>query len=229
VATRSVFVPQPTSIGVREVSVDFQWFPGMAVSQAQKSIVSLHEQAAKVGLDDLLEISSKSPSAEGVALSAFNLKFTTLKYNRTFSVEMAFQASKVFERGGPFLELLDTDSRTAKRDERLKTSGRLTKFMFMKMEFPTRPITYFYDWLYVNALTKNRDLWPALLRAGGFTDIVFNPEKSLNCQAYSAALFVSLVATNKLEDALESPESFLAVTRDCYRSREQKHDLFTHR
>jgi hypothetical protein len=221
VAVRPVFIPCSSGIGVREVSVEFKWFPGMAVSQAQRSIASLHEEAGKSGLHDLLEISSKSTDENGVALSAFNLKFTTLKYNRTFSVETAFQASKVFEHGGPFKDLLDADSRAAKRDERLKTSGRLLKFVFLKSEFPLRPTTYFYDWLYINALAKNRELWDAVTHASGFTDIVFNPEKSVNCQAFSAALFSSLNHAGKLEEALESPGSFLTVTQDAYQLRER--------
>lgn len=221
-AVRPVFVPSSDRIGVRVVPVEFKWFPGMAVSQAQRSIASLHEEAAKAGLRDLLEISSKSADEAGVALSAFNLTFTTRKYNRTFSVEMAFQASKVFERGGPFKELLELDSRAAKRDERLKTSGRLTKFVFFQQEFPLRPTTYFYDWLYINALAKNTQLWSAVTDAGGFTDIVFNPERSVNCQAFSAALFASLKRAGKVEDALESAESFLAVTRSAYELRERE-------
>ncbi|MEM5387887.1 hypothetical protein VSR68_30495 [Paraburkholderia phymatum] len=202
--------------------MEFTWFPGMAVSQAQRSIASLHHEAAKAGLHDLLEISSKSANKVGVALSAFNLTFTTRKYNRTFSVEMAFQASKVFERGGPYKDLLEADSRTAKRDERLKTSGRLLRFVFLQQEFPLRPATYFYDWLYINALAKNRELWDAVTGAGGFTDIVFNPEKSVNCQAFSAALFASLKQAGRLEEALESTDSFLDITRSAYRLREQE-------
>ncbi|WP_407973286.1 DUF6977 family protein (plasmid) [Burkholderia pyrrocinia] len=218
-AIRPVFVPSPSGVGVREFSVEFKWFPGMAVSQTQRSIVSLHEEAERLGLHKLLEISSKSKDPAGVALSAFNLSFTTLKYNRTFSVEMAFQASKVFEHGGPFKDLLDADSRAAKRDERLKSSGRLVRFEFLTFKFPLQPTTYFYDWLYVNALAKNRDLWAAVTSAGGFTDIVFNPEKSLNCQAYSAALFASLVRADRLDDALASPDAFLEATREAYQRR----------
>ncbi len=229
-AVRPVFIPCSSGVGVREVSVEFTWFPGMATSQSQRSIASLHEEAAKSGMHDLLEISSKSADVNGVALSAFNLSFTTLKYNRTFSVEMAFQASKVFEHGGPFKDLLDADSRTAKRDERLKTSGRLVKFAFLKYEFPLQPRTYFYDWLYINALAKNPSLWGAVTHAGGFTDIVFNPEKSINCQAFSAALFSSLQRHDRLEEALDSPAAFLSVTRAAYEARERqnaKGSLFT--
>ncbi|WP_186038462.1 DarT1-associated NADAR antitoxin family protein [Burkholderia gladioli] len=220
-ANRPVFVPTQSAVGVQEFSVDFTWFPGMAVSQAQRSIKSLHEEAHKRGLQNLLEISSKSDREEGVALSAFNLSFTTQKYNRTYSVEKAFQASKVFEHGGPYKDLLDADSRAAKRDDRLKTSGRLVEFNFLSLHFPLQPTTFFYDWLYINALAKNRELWPAVTEAGGFTDIVFNPEKSVNCQAYSAALFASLVRASRLDEALVSPTSFLAVTQDAYRRRAQ--------
>jgi hypothetical protein len=222
VAVRPVFIPSSDRIGVRVVPVEFKWFPGMAVSQAQRSIASLHREAAKFGLHDLLEISSKSADEAGVALSAFNLAFTTRKYNRTFSVEMAFQASKVFERGGPFKELLELDSRAAKRDERLRTSGRLLKFVFFQQEFPLRPTTYFYDWLCINALAKNTELWSAVTGAGGFTDIVFNPDKSVNCQAFSAALFASLKLAGKIEEALVSADSFLAVTRSAYEFRERE-------
>ncbi|WP_071765977.1 DarT1-associated NADAR antitoxin family protein [Burkholderia ubonensis] len=222
-ATRSVFVPtDPPDIGVREVAVDFEWFPGMALSQARKSIASLHERADRLGLKNLLEISSKSPREEGVALSAFNLQFTTMKYQRTFSVEMAFQASKVFERGGPYKDLLEADSRSAKRDERLKTSGRLIAFKFFQREFPLSPLTYFYDWLYINAVAKNKRLWPALTSSSGFTDIAFNPGKSINCQAYSAALFVSLCRSQKLDDALVSPEAFLTITSEAHAKRDRE-------
>ena len=67
-----------------------------------KSVDSLHAAALKLpGISRVLEVSSKSREELGVALSAFNLTFTTLKHNRTFSVECAYQGSKVFERGGP--------------------------------------------------------------------------------------------------------------------------------
>ncbi|WP_425117590.1 hypothetical protein [Burkholderia gladioli] len=43
----------------------------------------------------------------------------------------------------------------------------------------------------------------------------------MNCQAYSAALFASLVRTSRLDEALVSPASFLTVTLDAYRRRAQ--------
>ena len=51
----------------------------------------------------------------------------------------------------------------------------------------------FYSWLYFIALNQNKKLKTEILNYEAFTDIEFNPEKSLNCQAYSAALYSSMV------------------------------------
>ena len=45
----------------------------------------------------------------------------------------------------------------------------------------------------MNALLENEHIRNQLLEYEGFTDIAFNPKKSFNCQAYSAALFISLI------------------------------------
>ncbi|WP_313166196.1 DarT1-associated NADAR antitoxin family protein [Massilia oculi] len=219
-AVRTVFLPaESMQVGVREINVNFTWYPGMAVSQAQKSILSLHQNAAEKGICNILEISSKSPDELGVALSAFNLKITTKKHGRIFSVESAFQGSKVFECGGPFIDLFEATSREAKRDVRLKQSGNLTGFSFYGMSFPLVPRTFFYDWIYCNALVQNESLIASLFDYDGFTDIVFNPEKSINCQAYSAALFVSLCRSGLLNEAMSSPEIFLDLVGREYKER----------
>lgn len=211
-ATRPVFVPLHDRLGVLVKQIEFTWHPGLSASQKKKSVKSLHESArSSLSIDDILEISTKSESASGVALSAFNLKFTTRKNKLTLSVESAFQGSKVFDFGGPFVDLYEVDSKSAKIDKRTKTSGSLIGFSFFGIRWKTHPITAFYDWLYVNALTKNPDLAEELTRHEAFTDIEFNPEKSLNCQAYSAALYVSLVKNGFLEEAISSQEKFIEV------------------
>src|SRR4051812_31428015 len=100
-ATRPIFISKPSGpLLVVTHHVEFQWFPGMAMSQARKSIESLHAAArSQIGVADVLEISSKSPSELGVSLSAFNLMIKTVKHEREFSLECAYQSSKVFERG----------------------------------------------------------------------------------------------------------------------------------
>ncbi|SFO94377.1 DarT1-associated NADAR antitoxin family protein [Qipengyuania nanhaisediminis] len=211
-ARRPIFVPLIDGKRfVREIHVDFQWFPGFAKSQKQKSIRALHAMAREqYQVCNPLEVSSKSEDPMGVALSSFNLKFTTQK-GRTFTVEAAFQGSKVFERGGPFIDIFEMEPKEAKRDERLRNSGRLTKFSFFKEDWPLEPKTAFYDWLYINALLKNPNLARKVTDIDGFTDIEFNPDRSINCQARAVALYCALYHNDKLEEALESPESFRSL------------------
>jgi len=202
---------------VKTEMIDFTWFPGMSVSQKQKSIDSLHE-AAKTNLPNvkkILEISSKSRDSLGIALSAFNLSFTTLKQQRTLTIESAFQGSKVFQRGGPYTDIFDMPPREAKKDKRLLTSGRLAGFKFFGIEWELEPRTAFYDWLYISALKKRTELSEQLLEYSAFTDIEFNPERSINCQAYSAALYVSLFKLGILDEAIASKETFLATIKSA--------------
>lgn len=216
-AVRPVFVP--TDAGhVLSVTkdVDFPWAPGMSKTQKQKSIRALHTAANEQGLNTLLEISSKSEDEIGVELSAFNLIIKTKKLGKEFTVESAFQASKVFEMGGPYVDILDKSSMEAKKDIRLKESGNLVSFKFYNTIWPLVPRTAFYDWLYLSALNQNKNLALHLLNFDGFTDIEFNPAKSINCQARAAALYVSLVRRNRLDDVLSSKDKFLLSLASHY-------------
>lgn len=213
-ASRPIFTPSLNGkLLVCTQYVDFQWYPGMAKSQSQKSIASLHTAAKnQIGVDKILEISSKSPDELGVSLSAFNLMIKTVKHEREFSLECAYQASKVFERGGPFLDLLDVKSIDAKRDPRLNQHGRLIKFRFYGLDWKLEPRTAFYDWLYINALHKKPELAEQVLTYRAFSDIAFNPERSINCQAYAAALYVSLHERGLLtNEVLKNQAAYLAA------------------
>ena len=210
-ATRPVFIVLRTAMSfVREKPVEFRWHAGLAVSQKQKSIAELHAAAkTALGIEKIFEISSKSPDALGVALSAFNLKLSL--GDRCVPVEVAFQSSKVFLNGGPYLDLLDATPRDAKADPRLKQSGRLLTFRFQGADWPLQPTTLFYDWLYLKALAENPQLAEPFGEYQAFTDIEFNPEKSINCQARSAALYVGLRREGLLDEALSSPDSYLEL------------------
>ena len=212
-AIRKVFrVNLSDSNYVDTIDINFEWNPGFAHIQKEKNIQALHKNYLKIYKNDkILEISSKSSEKLGVNLSAFNLTFTTLKKNNTFSVESAFQSSKKFEFGGPYKDLLDKDSRTAKKDIRLKTSGKLVSFIFFNQEWPLEPRTLFYDWLYINSLYKNETLAEEILNYDAFTDIEFNHNRSINCQAYSAALFVSLVKRNLINQAIKDSEQYKEI------------------
>ena len=186
----------------------------MSLKQKQRSIAELHSEAnLKHGLNKPLEISSKSDHEVGVRLSSFNLKFITQKQRRTLTVEAAFQGSKVFERGGPFRDIFMLSPKEAKRDLRLKESGAITGFDFFGVTWDLMPRTAFYDWLYINALMKNIDLAEDLAYFDYFTDIEFNPDRSVNCQARSAALFSSLKSRDLLASALADQEAFLEMHR----------------
>lgn len=195
---------------VQERQIEFEWNPGFAPIQKRKNISAMHAAAALLGVTPLLEVSTKSDSKLGQRLSAFNLPIE-LKDGRTIPLESAFQGSKVFENGGPFWDIYELDSRSAKHDERLRNSGKIIKFSFEGLEFPAEPKTSFYDWLYTRALRPHKEYLERLNDFAGFTDIEFNPEKSINCQARSCAVFVSLMKKGLLESALESPENFIAT------------------
>lgn len=210
-AARPVFLPsaKPARL-VEEVSVEFLWHKGMAPSQKKKNVAELHQAAAKRGLTPLLEVSSKSEEKLGNRLSAFNLK-VELDEGGSVPLENAFQASKVFQNAGPFTELLWVEPRTAKRDDRLTSSGPLVGFKFQSQEFPLIPKTAFYDWLYIRALYPHREFLARLHDYKGFTDIEFNPAKSINCQARSCATFVSLNRLDILRQCAQSSSYFMRV------------------
>ncbi len=210
-AVRPVFVVSlDNKYCVRE-NVQFEFFSGFSDKQKQRSINSLHQAfALKNPGKKILEISSKSEIELGVKLSAFNL-MTKADNGKEISVESVFQASKVFEKGGPYKDLLEVSSRTAKKDERLKNSGKIIAFNINEQIFSTEPKTYFYNWLYINTLHLHPDLEEQILEYEAFTDIEFNPQKSINCQAEAAAIYVSLQKQGVLNEALKSKEIFLDV------------------
>ena len=183
---------------------------GVTTAQIRKNIRELHEIYLATHPDKkILEISTKSADELGVKLSAFNLMI-----REGVSLESAFQGSKVFERGGPYTNLIGKPAVYAKSDGRLKNSGALISFNFEGKDFPKDPPTFFYNWFYITTLAANEDLAQELLvqKFDAFTDIAFNPDKGkVNCQAEAAAIFVSLSRQNLLEDALADEKNFLRI------------------
>ena len=214
-AKRPIFIPQYSgNLLVRTEYIDFKWFAGMTTSQKQKSVHSFHSAAMSIGAcQSPLEISTKSLVDLGVGLSAFNLKITTQKLAKTFTVESAYQSSKVFENGGPYKDLLEAPSLAAKRDPRLKESGNLIHFDFFGDRWDLEPKTAFYDWVYINALHKNELAVVELNGYDSFTDIEFNPIKSLNCQAYSVALYKSLAERKLITKATTSKSDYFEIIK----------------
>lgn len=209
-ANRPVYRVKDSQPYYEEILVDFEYYSGFSLKQKQKTIASLHKEYLLCNKEaKILEISTKSKNLIGISLSAFQLMISTKR--RKYSVECAFQGSKVFQNGGPYIDLFNKSSVEAKKDVRLRTSGKLIEFEFYNRAFPLQPVDYFYNWLYINALQLNRKLSKDIMLYDSFTDIEFNPKRSINCQAKAAAMFVGLKKAEKLEAALEAPREFLRI------------------
>lgn len=210
-AQRPIFVPNVDEGSfVKKVNLIFEWHSGFSVKQKQKSIESLHEAAKIKHLSPILEISTKSHENIGKKLSAFNL-FLKLDENEKISVESAYQGSKIFEKGGPYRDFFHMSGRDIKKDKRLHNSGRLIGFDFNGIRWGLEPKNAFYDWIYINALYQNQNLTKNLFKYKGFSDIEFNPNKSINCQAKAAALFVSLHRNNLINKVVSDKTQFLKI------------------
>jgi hypothetical protein len=208
-ASRVVFLPTAKEEVAlfTEHLVSFEWVPGMAISQGTKSVLNLHAAArVDLGIERILEISTRSPEHFGISLSAFNLQVEVS--DKLVSVEVAYQSSKIFSDGGPYLDLLNGSSMDAKQDSRLKTSGDLQGFKFEENIWPLNGNPNFYDYLYIKGLVNNPDN-EKLFDYEAFTDIAFNQnkikasvKKSFNCQARSTAIYCSLMRRMKKEQII---------------------------
>ncbi|VUT27797.1 MAG: hypothetical protein SYNGOMJ08_00348 [Candidatus Syntrophoarchaeum sp. GoM_oil] len=233
-AQRPIFIPNlDKGRYVIKEDIEFEWHPGMSVQQKQKSINSLHESAKNKGIYPVLEISTKSELSIGRNLSAFNL-LMNFDNNKKITVEAAYQGSKVFEHGGPYREFFYLTGKKIKKDEKLQKSGKLIEFDFNGIKWQLKPVNAFYDWLYINALYQNRDLSNQILDYKGFSDIEFNPNKSINCQARAAALFVSLYKHKLLDSVISDRNIYLDLIqknenglKNKTKSRQTELDLFS--
>ena len=193
-ATRPAWTIKEGAIVSRDF--DFSWNGGFALSQKQKNIRNLHQAIEQATGGNALEVSSKSHIELGRRLSAFSLKLNNVY------LENIFQSSKKYENGGPYIDLLEVEPKDAKRDERHRTSGKLLAFVKDGIEWPLEPKTAFYDYLYIKAVIENLGYDLDLSAYSWFTDIEFNPEKSINCQARSAAIY-KLLQEKELFEVVE--------------------------
>ena len=163
----------------------FEFNSGFSVTQKKKNIKALHEAIGR----RTLEVSTKSNDFIGQQLSAFNLTYDGNPF------ECVFQASKKYEYGGPYIDLLTKLPKEAKRDVRHASSGKLIGFVYMGEEFALEPKTFFYDYMYIKAVQQSVDEDDLLeiLNYDYFTDIEFNPNKSINCQAKSVAIIKAML------------------------------------
>ena len=215
-ANRPVFTVDDR-LYVNMINTDFEYHNGFSAAQRQRSSESLHKAFKRRYPEArILEVSSFSKEEAGVLLSAFNLRLS-LKNGEKVPVESAFQGGKIFENGGPYKDLVMAAPKDAKRDVRLRESGRIIGFDFEGQHFLSEPATLFYTWLYLKALQENSELAGQVLQYDAFTDIVFNPARSINCQAYACAVYVSLQRKNELEQAMADIDFLADILRKAPR------------
>ena len=209
-AKRPVFIAKNSYPYYEIQEVVFDFYSGFAISQKQKSIKSLHEKFMEQNKGiHVLEVSTKSLELLGTKLSAFNLPLCV--EGKEISVECIFQASKKFEKGGPYADILNMNSREAKKDLRLKESGKIEAFVFNGQYFENEPKDYFYNWIYIKALYEQKEYLEQVKKYSAFTDIEFNPERSLNCQAKAIAIAIGLLQAGVLEDCMADRERLLEI------------------
>ena len=213
-AKRPIFIPDKNSRPpVREKYLEFKWHPGFAPSQKKKSILELHSVAKQKGIHPVLEVSTKSEDDIGLKLSAFNLRIDIANIG-SVPLESVYQGSKVFESGGPYTDMYYKSPRDAKRDERLKKSGNLVGFRFEEIDWELEPKTAFYDWLYLQAFLKSNLPTEQIRLYTAFTDIEFNPTRSVNCQARSCAIISSLLQVNLLSEVAMNKSLFMNIMQE---------------
>ena len=185
---------------------EFEWSGGFALVQKQKNIKALHDSIIQRYGETALEVSSKSTIPLGKDIGAFSLKWGDIP------LENIFQSAKKYEKAGPFTDLLQVSPKEAKQDERHHSSGKLVAFVRDDEVWPLEPKTAFYDYIYLKALTGNYGDELDLSEYEWFTDIEFNPKKSINCQARSAAIY-KLLQKKKLFGELCEMERWIAFHR----------------
>ena len=223
-AIRSVFIPTNKYPYFEDISVNMPWFGGFAPQQKRRCYLSQHLNFLadpRYSTYKPLEISSASHVPVGSALSAMNLKKHCNVLGHDVVLESAFQASRIYQRIdgskiGSFPELLDLPGKECKKQVKDLSEGLHSyQYTFDGLDFPAPAfhISLFYDWLYINALCEdsNREAREALIHGGfnAFTDIA---TKSLNSQARSCAIFVSLEQLGLL-DRVRSFEAYIELFR----------------
>lgn len=229
-AVRLAFIPQPPAekllVSVRPVA--FVWHKGMSLAVRQRSVVALHEALLRQGWAQRpLEVSTKSLTQPlGSALSSFKLTG-----RKGATVEQIFQSSKVFQGDpqSPYRQLLQLPSWEAKRFIGA-IRAPLSHFDCAGQRWPLEPKSAFYDWPYLNvlALPQHEALRAGIMHFDAFTDIEFNQQKQINCQARAVALYQALALRDELE-VIGDPQRFREHLQSQYAAeealRQQKYPL----
>jgi len=205
----SASIEQNTIIVKRE-EIDFEWVGGFAHTQKLKRLAKFRDKLPIDVREKHIEVSSGSDTDYGKKLSAFNLRYSKGDL-KGYSVESVYQGSKVFKSGGPYQELYYRPSIVAKKDPRIKKNDPLISFQLWDEEWPLTPPTGFYNYLYFLALTQNPGLINEASKYEFFSDLEFNHERAISCQAESLSIFFALHRKGIADEILQDKSDFLTA------------------
>ncbi|MBO1265991.1 hypothetical protein J3A84_13210 [Proteiniclasticum sp. SCR006] len=211
-AKRLYFIAKPSYQGlIVEKTIHFENFRGQSLNQKHKSIESMHHaiRAFESG-GKILEVSTISPDPLGRKLAGVTLLAET-RDGLEVPVMNIFESAKVFEKGGPYRDLLEADPFTVSEDKRLTESGRLLGFHFENVPYSLSPRHLFFDWIYLRALYKRKELHEELASYDMVTDIEYNMQSMFASSARACAYFISLYHAGLLDEVMKDPDSFSRI------------------
>lgn len=175
-ATRPIYISTgDVNNPFTEDNINFEWKAGYSyVNKCKRRDNLKKEIAKKYDIDKWLEVSSISDKDIGKRLSALNLMLT-LTSNNSYSVEDIYQNSKVYK------------------------DNHIVGFKLNNTEFENIPYGMYYDYIYMVALYQNKNYHDIIKNYYLFTDLFFNPNKSLNTQARAIAIFKTLYDNDYLK------------------------------
>ena len=209
-AVRKIYLSIPEYPYAKEISVTFPWANGSRHQNVQAVLDTFHDVYPEV---PALEVSLASLQPEGIHAAAMKLPLHLAGSGQDVPVGIVYEASKVFENGGPYADLLQCSRQKVLKDARLQQSGKCVGYRLEDMEYPAEPHPYaFFNWLYACALHQNHEKTDSILKFGAFSDLELgSTKKDRNSPARAAAVYAGLAAAGKLA-CLESYEAFVAQT-----------------
>ena len=208
-ATRTICFPISGYPYCKEQPVTFTWIKG----SKRQNIRAVHDAVHTTDPDvSILEVSSASVQPEGEAVSSLRLLLHLDSVAQDVPISTVFEATKVFEHGGPFADLLTCEPPKVHKDTRLRTNGELLRYSLEGNEYPVEPYPdSFFEWLYCRALKQFPEKAAQLSRYNAFSDIAAaaDSKKYYGDSSRAAAIYVGLAAAGKLS-CIDSYESFIA-------------------
>ena len=151
-ATRTICFPISGYPYCKEQPVTFTWIKG----SKRQNIRAVHDAVHTTDPDvSILEVSSASVQPEGEGVSSLRLLLHLDSVAQDVPISTVFEATKVFEHGGPFADLLTCEPPKVHKDTRLRTNGKLLRYSLEGSEYPIEPHPdSFFEWLYCRALKQ---------------------------------------------------------------------------